>query len=68
MGEATHLPLCAGYNWVLTAMAGPHKGKRQYAFGVLPFCVKTQKMFLHMAGVFVIMAIFDRISDPNEYH
>ncbi len=25
MEEATHLPLCAGYNWVLTAMAGSIK-------------------------------------------
>ena len=25
MGEATHLPFCAGYNWVLTAMVGALK-------------------------------------------
>ncbi len=43
MGEATHLPLCAGYNWVLTAMAGSHKRNGSMLGGVLPFCVKNQK-------------------------
>ena len=66
MGEATHLQLCAGYNWILTAMAGPHKGKRQRAEACCRFASKSEKMHLHLAGTFVIMAIIACLSDMNE--